>query len=186
MCCLAVSESWNSVHREHKERIYGSIDTNDCYNFILDEASCRYDDFNVTCLLYDVDPRETPKTLELYCRDAPADAEAMYDLLMIGERTGNLERDLCSSIGCDSASYMRTLAISIKPHFRYAVMIFDTPHRLNNAVKKALNHEYGIQMRLAVIGIRAPFSKSHANRFNFKRYLRQNYFPVCSDCKLFD
>ena len=179
LLCLGVGAAWLSIHDEHKQRIYETIDVNDYFNIMLDEASCKYDDYNVTVLLYNVEPTETPRCLDLITRNAPADAEGMYSALMDVERRGNLERDNVSSIGCDSASYLHTLARHLKPHYRYAVIIFDVPHRLNNSVKKALHIGYGNEIRKCLMGLRAPFAKSHSNRYNYKKWLSEEYLNVC-------
>ena len=145
---------------------------------MMDESPNQFHDNNVTALLYVVDPRDTPKTLELVVREAPADAENMMDTLLKGRDRGLLDRDKLSSFGTDSASYMRTLYTDMKPFFRYAVPIADTVHILNNAVKAALNDDDCVDIKDCVVMMRKPFNKSSRNRYDFKKLLADDYLLV--------
>ncbi len=80
-----------------RKKIKRGIDRNAPYSIIIDETPDRWEDLNVTTLLYVADPRLKPKTLEIVLREASADNEGVSAIMIDARDHYELHRDLAST-----------------------------------------------------------------------------------------
>eukprot|EP01084_Bolivina_argentea_P171532 297180_1 len=167
-----VTDQWTRIYQTARDKIKGSIDLNKPYSFLIDETPDRWDDLSVTNLLYTVDPREAPITLEISLRTVSQDNEGVLDIAYTARDQYDLNRDNCSAIALDSTNYNVTFVERAKYFFRLAVPVFDMIHIFANGIKYNYLLDEWIGVKTYFIKSRSTFLNSLERKKSLKEYLK--------------